>query len=183
MDGTAGPHGSLPALGRAAGRRGSRAAGPGSSGPDRSAGRDGRGFVRPSRHRSRRAPRPNGRAGRSAPPRTGGPVRRGGPAGARVGRARGGDGDGRRRGRGVHAAAARGNRGRAGGAPARGWGCGPVRIERIRIDAFGRLSGFDSGEAPLSRLVVMLGPNEAGKSTIFQFLTTILYGFKPASRE
>src|SRR5690606_28269511 len=27
------------------------------------------------------------------------------------------------------------------------------------------------------------GPNEAGKSTIFQFLTTILYGFKPASRE
>ncbi len=59
-----------------------------------------------------------------------------------------------------------------------------MRIERIRIDGFGRLACFDSGEEEaLPGIVVLLGPNEAGKSTIFQFLTTMLYGFKPASRE
>jgi len=58
-----------------------------------------------------------------------------------------------------------------------------VRIERIRVDAFGRLSGFDSGAETLGHLVVVLGPNEAGKSTLFAFLTTALYGFHPASRD
>jgi uncharacterized protein YhaN len=58
-----------------------------------------------------------------------------------------------------------------------------VRIERIRVDAFGRLTAFDTGPDPLESLVVVLGPNEAGKSTLFSFLTTALYGFQPASRE
>jgi uncharacterized protein YhaN len=58
-----------------------------------------------------------------------------------------------------------------------------VNIERLDITAFGRLEEFDTGEAPLSSLVVVLGPNEAGKSTVFEFLTTLLYGFLPASRE
>lgn len=58
-----------------------------------------------------------------------------------------------------------------------------MRFESIRIDAFGRLADFDTGGAPLGPLVVVLGPNEAGKSTLFHFLTSTLYGFRPASRE
>jgi len=58
-----------------------------------------------------------------------------------------------------------------------------VRIERVQVRAFGRLNNFDSGAAALPGLVVVLGPNEAGKSTLFHFLTTILYGFHPASSE
>lgn len=58
-----------------------------------------------------------------------------------------------------------------------------MRIEGIRVERFGRLRGFDTGSSALPGLVVVLGPNEAGKSTLFQFLTTVLYGFHPASRE
>lgn len=58
-----------------------------------------------------------------------------------------------------------------------------MKIDRIEIPAFGRLSGFDTGETPLGGLIVVLGPNEAGKSTLFSFLTTALYGFSPASRD
>lgn len=58
-----------------------------------------------------------------------------------------------------------------------------MRIERLRLDAFGRLSGLDTGESPLPGLVAVLGPNEAGKSTLFHFLTAMLYGFYPASRD
>lgn len=56
-----------------------------------------------------------------------------------------------------------------------------MKIEQFRIDGFGRLSGLETGA--LEDLVVVLGPNEAGKSTLFHFLTTALYGFQPASRE
>lgn len=58
-----------------------------------------------------------------------------------------------------------------------------MKIERLDIDAFGKLSAFDGKDGPLPSLVVVLGPNEAGKSTVFEFLTTMLYGFSPASRE
>lgn len=58
-----------------------------------------------------------------------------------------------------------------------------MRVRRIRIDAFGRLADFDTGPEPLGDLVVVVGPNESGKSTLFSFLTTALYGFYPASRD
>jgi uncharacterized protein YhaN len=58
-----------------------------------------------------------------------------------------------------------------------------VRIERVQVEGFGRLVGFDTGPESLGGLVVILGPNEAGKSTLFSFLTTALYGFQPATRE
>ncbi len=58
-----------------------------------------------------------------------------------------------------------------------------MRIERVHVRAFGRLNNFDSGADVLPGIVVVLGPNEAGKSTLFHFLTTMLYGFHPASRE
>ena len=58
-----------------------------------------------------------------------------------------------------------------------------MHVERIRIQAFGRLEELDTGPEPLGDLVVVLGPNEAGKTTLFQFLATVLYGFHPASRD
>ena len=58
-----------------------------------------------------------------------------------------------------------------------------MKIEGLEISGFGRFADFDSGEAPLPSMVVVLGPNEAGKSTLFEFLTTLLYGFHPASRD
>jgi uncharacterized protein YhaN len=58
-----------------------------------------------------------------------------------------------------------------------------VRIDRIRVEGFGRLQSFDTGPTGLPGLVVVAGPNEAGKSTLFSFLTTALYGFHPAARE
>lgn len=58
-----------------------------------------------------------------------------------------------------------------------------MKIESVRVNAFGRLRGLDSGPEALPGLVVVTGPNEAGKSTLFHFLTSMLYGFHPASRE
>lgn len=58
-----------------------------------------------------------------------------------------------------------------------------MRIERLQVGAFGRLRDFDSGPEPLAGLVVVVGPNEAGKSTLFHFLTSMMYGFSPASRD
>lgn len=58
-----------------------------------------------------------------------------------------------------------------------------MRVERIRVEAFGRLRGLDTGEEALPPLVVVHGPNEAGKTTFFHLLTSILYGFYPASRD
>jgi uncharacterized protein YhaN len=58
-----------------------------------------------------------------------------------------------------------------------------MRIERLRIGAFGRIHGLDTGDGPLPSLVAVHGPNEAGKTTLFHFLTTVLYGFHPASRD
>ena len=58
-----------------------------------------------------------------------------------------------------------------------------MRFDRISIDGFGRLEGVtleDLGAAPI---VVVLGDNEAGKSTLFEALVTLLYGFDPASPE
>ena len=58
-----------------------------------------------------------------------------------------------------------------------------MRIERVQIREFGRLRGIDTGRDALPGLIVVLGPNEAGKSTLFHFLTTALFGFHPATRE
>ncbi len=50
-----------------------------------------------------------------------------------------------------------------------------MRIERVRCGAFGSLSGFDTGSDALPGLVVVVGPNEAGKSTFFEVLVSLLY--------
>ena len=51
-----------------------------------------------------------------------------------------------------------------------------MRIREIHVDGFGRFSGVDYG--PLERPVtVFFGPNEAGKSTLLEFVRRVLFGF------
>ncbi|HSR41434.1 MAG TPA: AAA family ATPase, partial [Longimicrobiales bacterium] len=58
-----------------------------------------------------------------------------------------------------------------------------MRFERIRVRAFGALEDLDTGSDPLPSVVVVQAPNEGGKSTFFVLLSSLLYGFYPASRE
>ena len=50
-----------------------------------------------------------------------------------------------------------------------------MKIERIRIDGFGRFDRFEETIAP--GLNVIFGPNEAGKSTLLSFIRAMLFGF------
>ncbi|MEJ2538383.1 MAG: AAA family ATPase [Gemmatimonadota bacterium] len=58
-----------------------------------------------------------------------------------------------------------------------------MRFTRVSSAAFGTLRSFDTGPEPLGDLVVVEGHNEAGKTTFFELLSVLLYGFYPASRE
>ncbi|MGA3216999.1 MAG: AAA family ATPase, partial [Acidimicrobiales bacterium] len=56
-----------------------------------------------------------------------------------------------------------------------------MRISGFHVDGFGALADF--GVDDLSPgLVIVNGPNEAGKSTLLDFLTAMLFGF-PARRD
>jgi len=57
-----------------------------------------------------------------------------------------------------------------------------MRIKECRIGAFGHIHDFDLKDLD-SDLVVVLGPNETGKSTLFEFLKTMIYGVYPTSPE
>lgn len=50
-----------------------------------------------------------------------------------------------------------------------------MRIEELYIDGFGRFSGLSLKQIP-SGLSVILGDNEAGKSTLLAFLRSVLFG-------
>ena len=55
-----------------------------------------------------------------------------------------------------------------------------MRIERLRIDGFGHFADRELG--PFDRPVtVFYGPNEAGKSTLLEFVRQVLYGFSRAN--
>ncbi|MEW6541976.1 MAG: AAA family ATPase, partial [Bacillota bacterium] len=57
-----------------------------------------------------------------------------------------------------------------------------MRISTIRIRRYGSVR--DWGPVDLSPGVcVVYGPNETGKSTLFNLLTSMLYGFSPASKD
>lgn len=58
-----------------------------------------------------------------------------------------------------------------------------MRIEGIRDARIGRIGALDTGPETLPGLVVFMGPNESGKSSLFQLLCSALYGFAPASRD
>jgi len=58
-----------------------------------------------------------------------------------------------------------------------------MRFESIHVSRYGCLADLATGLAPLPPIVVVLCPNESGKSTFFDFLTTLLSGFRPASRD
>src|SRR4030081_3898593 len=55
-----------------------------------------------------------------------------------------------------------------------------VRLTRIEIEGFGTLSGMELRFGPTMNLVV--GPNEAGKSTLQEAIVTGLYGLQSADR-
>ena len=57
-----------------------------------------------------------------------------------------------------------------------------MRFESIHVSRYGCLADLSTGDRPLPSIVVVLGPNESGKSTFFSFLTTLLYGYHPATR-
>ena len=58
-----------------------------------------------------------------------------------------------------------------------------MRIDRIRVGAYGPLAGLELSELAESDLLVVYGPNEAGKSSLRSFVASMLYGFSPAARE
>lgn len=57
-----------------------------------------------------------------------------------------------------------------------------MRFDGIQIGRYGRLAEVRT-DGGLPSIVVVQGPNEGGKSTFFSFLTTLLYGFSPATRD
>jgi hypothetical protein len=57
-----------------------------------------------------------------------------------------------------------------------------MRIERLRIPAFGPLRNLDTGPSPLPGFVVVSGPNEAGKSSLLEAVRSLLHGLYPADR-
>jgi uncharacterized protein YhaN len=58
-----------------------------------------------------------------------------------------------------------------------------VRIDRLRVGAYGPLAELELEGLAEHDLVVVYGPNEAGKSSLRSFITSMLYGFSPAARE
>ena len=57
-----------------------------------------------------------------------------------------------------------------------------MRITQLRIDRFGVWSGLEVDQLT-APIVVFYGENEAGKTTLMQFVRTVLYGFSAARRE
>ncbi len=57
-----------------------------------------------------------------------------------------------------------------------------MKIKDIQIDGFGVWSGLTVHSMP-DTMTVFYGPNEAGKTTLMQFLRTMFYGFTPERRQ
>jgi uncharacterized protein YhaN len=56
-----------------------------------------------------------------------------------------------------------------------------MRITGLRVDGFGVWSGLELSDLS-DQLNVFYGPNEAGKTTLMQFVRSTLYGFSPERR-
>src|SRR5262245_20523934 len=57
-----------------------------------------------------------------------------------------------------------------------------MRIKNIEIDGFGVWKGLTLEELA-DQATVIYGPNEAGKTTLMQFVRAVLYGFTPERRK
>ncbi len=57
-----------------------------------------------------------------------------------------------------------------------------MRIQKLRVKRYGALRDWSPIDLPPGVCVVH-GPNEAGKSTLFDLLTSLLYGFSPAAAD
>ncbi len=57
-----------------------------------------------------------------------------------------------------------------------------MKVRDIQIDGFGVWSGLSVDSLP-EGMTVFYGPNEAGKTTLMQFLRTMLYGFTADRRQ
>jgi uncharacterized protein YhaN len=57
-----------------------------------------------------------------------------------------------------------------------------MRIKEIHIDGFGVWNGLALKDLS-DRAMVVYGPNEAGKTTLMQFIRAVLYGFTPERRK
>ena len=71
--------------------------------------------------------------------------------------------------------------GLAGRRPVEWRGTPGMRITALEVDGFGVWSGLKLGEMA-GGLNVFFGPNEAGKTTLMQFIRSVLYGFAPPRR-
>ena len=58
-----------------------------------------------------------------------------------------------------------------------------MRIDRLHVGAYGPLAELELEGLAESDLVVVYGPNDAGKSSLRSFVGSMLYGFSPAARE
>ena len=56
-----------------------------------------------------------------------------------------------------------------------------MKIDALRVDGFGVWSGLAIDDLS-DELNVFYGPNEAGKTTLMQFVRSVLYGFSPERR-
>ncbi len=56
-----------------------------------------------------------------------------------------------------------------------------MRITALKVDGFGVWSSLELSELS-DQLTVFYGPNEAGKTTLMQFVRSVLYGFSPDRR-
>ena len=57
-----------------------------------------------------------------------------------------------------------------------------MRVKDLQIDGFGVWTGLSIDSLP-DGMTLFYGPNEAGKTTVMQFLRAMLYGFTPDRRE
>ncbi len=57
-----------------------------------------------------------------------------------------------------------------------------MRVKDIQIDGFGVWTGLSVDSLP-EGMTLFYGPNEAGKTTLMQFMRAMLYGFTPDRRE
>ena len=58
-----------------------------------------------------------------------------------------------------------------------------MRIDGWSIVAFGPIAQWDVSDLAQHDVVVVLGPNESGKSALFEFFASALFGFSPATAD